>query len=179
MFAKACKIMAHITVVLAFVMIPLNIAAFAATEEDKAIQLKIAELINRGENKFYITVRGGDVTLGGHVDSEAERIDAVKKTKSVKGVKSVTDHIRVLTEDEKKSLAGEAINDSLLTAQVKSKIMLQQGFNAFSIHVNTVDGIVLLTGQLDNPEQVTLAEKAAWEVLGVKGVDNRLVVKGK
>lgn len=179
MLRQTNKFVARFFVAMLIMMLPLSLPAFSATAEDKALQNQISERINKGGNKFYISVRDGVATLGGQADSEAERLEAVAKAKSVKGVKSVNDNIRVLAADEDEPSVGQAVDDSVITAQVKGKIMLQQGVNAFDIHVNTVDGVVMLTGRVDNPEQVSLAGKAAQSVSGVKKVDNRLVARYK
>ena len=71
----------------------------------------------------------------------------------------------------------EYLEDAAATAEIKAKILAQKGLESFDISVETTDGIATLTGQVDNTAQVALAEKAAREAKGVKGVVNKLTVK--
>lgn len=75
--------------------------------------------------------------------------------------------------------AGEYIDDSVVTAGVKSKIFEEKGLSSLNISVKTQDGVVTLSGTTDTAEHSQLAERVAKLVNGVKRVVNDLQVDGK
>ena len=72
---------------------------------------------------------------------------------------------------------GEYVDDAVITSKVKAKILESQALKGFQIDVDTYRGNVLLSGFVDNPEQVKQAVQIAKSVGGVKSVKNSLVVK--
>ena len=117
----------------------------------------------------------GAVTLKGTVKNQAERDDAVKRAREIPGVKSVNDQLTV-TDGESGS-AGAYIDDAAVTAEVKARILAQKGLDSLDISVETVKGEVTLTGEVENQEQISMAESSAAKVEGVKKITNRLTVK--
>jgi hyperosmotically inducible protein len=73
--------------------------------------------------------------------------------------------------------AGQATKDSAITAKVKTKLAAQKGLSALDIHVETSQGVVTLSGSVDNKAQVELAEKVVAKTKGVKSVTNTLEAK--
>ncbi len=72
---------------------------------------------------------------------------------------------------------GEYVDDTTITSKVKTKLIQDQALKAFQIDVETYNGQVLLSGFVENPDQVQRAVDAAREVEGVKSVKNALVVR--
>lgn len=72
---------------------------------------------------------------------------------------------------------GGFIDDTAITAGVKGNILMEKGLSSFNISVETVDGVVTLTGEVASKELADKAEAAAAQVKGVKRVDNKLTVK--
>jgi len=75
---------------------------------------------------------------------------------------------------EQSSKTGQAIDDAEITTKVKAAIFTEPGLKSLQISVDTIKGVVTLTGTVDSPdnaEKVTLLAKA---VDGVKSVDNKL-----
>jgi osmotically-inducible protein OsmY len=72
---------------------------------------------------------------------------------------------------------GEYVDDAAITSKVKTKLIQDQALKAFQIDVETYNGQVLLSGFVENPEQVQRAMSAAREVEGVKSVKNALMVR--
>jgi hyperosmotically inducible protein len=70
-----------------------------------------------------------------------------------------------------------AIDDSTITTKVKAAIIAEPTLSAMDIKVNTTEGVVTLSGTLDDPQKITKAEHLAQAVDGVKTVNNELVVK--
>lgn len=83
---------------------------------------------------------------------------------------------RIDRKEDRQSV-GEYLDDSAVTAKVKTKFMEQKGLDSLDIKVITVDGDVTLMGDVDSANQVGMAESAAKTVDGVRKVTNRLVVK--
>lgn len=72
--------------------------------------------------------------------------------------------------------AGENIDDSQITASVKSKLVADKATNLTKIDVDTNRGTVYLNGSVESAEQKARAEQIAWQASGVKAVVNNLQV---
>ncbi len=68
------------------------------------------------------------------------------------------------------------IDDSAITADVKSKLLSTSGVPSNSISVKTVDGVVYLSGFVKSQEQINKAVQAVSTIKGVKTVQNGLGV---
>jgi hypothetical protein len=73
--------------------------------------------------------------------------------------------------------AGVAIDDTEITAKVKAAIFAEPGLKTLQISVDTIKGVVTLTGSTDSIMNSDRARELAGAVAGVKQVDNRLVAK--
>jgi hyperosmotically inducible protein len=80
---------------------------------------------------------------------------------------------------EQASRAGQAIDDTAITAAVKAGILAEPGLKVLKIDVDTRDGTVMLTGSADSQQNVERATQIAHSVEGVKLVDNRIAVSSK
>jgi len=82
---------------------------------------------------------------------------------------------------DKMSAQGEktaaAIDDATITTKVKAAILAESGLKTLQISVETVDGIVTLSGSVDTQANGEQAKTLANAVSGVRGVDNKLLVK--
>jgi len=77
---------------------------------------------------------------------------------------------------EQASRAGQAIDDTAITAAVKAGIFAEPGLKVLKIDVHTRDGTVTLTGSADSQENVEKATTVASSIEGVKLVDNRIAI---
>jgi hyperosmotically inducible protein len=75
--------------------------------------------------------------------------------------------------------AGEAIDDSVLTAKVKTGLIDDPVTKAGQINVETYRGVVQLGGFVDNAQQKEQAATVARSVKGVKEVRNDLRISTK
>jgi hyperosmotically inducible protein len=75
------------------------------------------------------------------------------------------------------SKAGVAIDDTEITSKVKAAIFAEPGLKTLQISVDTVKGVVTLSGSVDTQSNSNRAKELASAVAGVNGVENRLVVK--
>ena len=79
-----------------------------------------------------------------------------------------------LKKNEEKAIA---IDDSVITAKVKSAIVAESELSALEIQIDTANGVVTLTGAVDTPQNMERAAQMAKAVEGVKTVNNQLSVK--
>jgi hyperosmotically inducible protein len=79
--------------------------------------------------------------------------------------------------DVQQKEAKQAASDSAITAKIKSKYLVEKNFRSLKVSVETKDGIVVLSGFVDNEATKKRAQQIAATVKGVKTVKNSLVVK--
>ena len=75
--------------------------------------------------------------------------------------------------------AGENVDDSTITAAVKSKLVADKASNLTRVDVDTNRGTVYLNSSVETPEMKAQAERLAWQTKGVKAVVNNLQVQKK
>jgi hyperosmotically inducible protein len=73
--------------------------------------------------------------------------------------------------------AQHALANTALTGKIKAKIALDDTLDASNISVDTVDGVVTLTGTVTSDAQRTRAVQLARETDGVKSVTDRIKVQ--
>jgi osmotically-inducible protein OsmY len=78
---------------------------------------------------------------------------------------------------EQSTKAGVAIEDTEITAKIKAAFFAESGLKTLQISVDTVKGVVTLTGSVDKQSQSDMAKTMAGAVAGVSRVDNQLVAK--
>jgi hyperosmotically inducible periplasmic protein len=72
---------------------------------------------------------------------------------------------------------GQYVDDTVITTKVKSALLGDDVVKSFQISVETHQGIVQLSGFVDNWSQKSAAGKDASGVPNVKDVKNDLIVK--
>jgi hyperosmotically inducible periplasmic protein len=73
--------------------------------------------------------------------------------------------------------AGVVVDDVAITSEVKAAIFAEPGLKTLQISVDTVKGVVTLSGSVDSLSNSNRAKELAGAVAGVKDVENRLVLK--
>jgi osmotically-inducible protein OsmY len=74
---------------------------------------------------------------------------------------------------------GEYIDDSAITAKVKTAILQEASLKSAEINVETFKGVVQLSGFVSLPSSVGTAGEVAKRVRGVKAVRNDIRIKGQ
>jgi hyperosmotically inducible protein len=116
----------------------------------------------------------GTVQLNGFVDTSASKERASEVAKSTKGVTAVRNNLTVKATER----SGETVvDDSAITAKVKTALAGDPRTKAHQINIETREGVVQLSGFVDNSEAKSTAEELARSVDNVKSVDNELDVK--
>ncbi len=123
-----------------------------------------------------VETKTGIVFLSGNVDTDSEASAAIEIAASTEGVVDV-DASKLSVQ-----MSNHPVADSMVTAKVKGAFMREKLFGdnpiaAISIHAETKDGVVFLTGTADNAAQAENAEKLAKTVNGVTRVESTVKVK--
>ena len=72
---------------------------------------------------------------------------------------------------------GEYVDDTVVTAKVKSAILAEPGLKSAEINVETFKGVVQLSGFVSSQDSADSAVKVARAVNGVSSVKNDMRVK--
>ena len=80
----------------------------------------------------------------------------------------------VSSQDDK---ASEVVNDAAITTKVKTAIFAEPGLSSLQINVDTMHGVVTLSGAVDSQQSINKAKEVASAVSDVKAVENTLTVK--
>ena len=124
--------------------------------------------------KIDVETFRGEVQLNGFVESADMKSAATRVARSVEGVKNVSNNLKV---GEGTRTAGEVVDDTVITAKVKTALAADPVVAAHQVNVETREGVVQLAGFVDNGDQKSKATELARRVAGVKQVDNQLEVK--
>lgn len=118
----------------------------------------------------------GVVTLGGHVVSDSDKMQAEMLAKSLAGAQVVANQIAVippgLEKDAKavNSDLDEGIEKNLDAALIQSKLLK-------TVKYEVKSGVVTLTGEVNSENKRARAEKVAIAVPNVQQVVNNLQIK--
>jgi osmotically-inducible protein OsmY len=122
-----------------------------------------------------VSTQDGVVTLSGTADNEAQRQLTTEYAKDVDGVKEVRNNMTI-TKHAHQSL-GTKVDDSSITAQIKTTLLFHKSTHSMATKVATKDGVVTLHGEAKNGAERDLVTKLAEDIEGVKLVHNRMTVK--
>ncbi|PWC11900.1 molecular chaperone OsmY [Brenneria corticis] len=137
----------------------------SALLEDKAIK----------SGDISVATTNGVVTLSGFVSSQEVSAHAVQIAGNVEGVKSVSDKLQV--KDNASQSVGAYADDAVITSSIKAKLLADDIVPSRKVKVETQEGVVLLSGTVDNQAQSERAESISKAVDGVKSVKNDLTIK--
>jgi len=142
----------------------LHTKVWAALTEDKTAEA----------SEINLEVYKGVVQLNGFVDNAKEKAQAEAVAKAVTGVKGVENNLMIKQASQ---TTGGAIDDSTVSAKVKSALIENSDTKAHDIKVETRGGVVQLSGFVESEAQKTAATKVAQSVEGVKSVKNSISIK--
>ena len=86
------------------------------------------------------------------------------------------DKVATATERATKETAV-VVDDAAITTKVKSAVFAEPGLKTLQINVETKDGVVTLSGTVDNPGLKERAMQIAQHVDGVRSVVDNLAIK--
>lgn len=155
-----------------------------AAVSDTAITAKVKTKL-MGDDRLKksdisVTTTNGVVTLEGTATSSKAKSAAGELTKSVEGVKSIDNNLKVPGSSKAGAKTKRTVSDSWITTKVKSEILADSVSKGFNVSVKTTHGVVVLKGSLANQDAIDHVKDVAGKVDGVKSVDTSgLTVEGK
>lgn len=72
---------------------------------------------------------------------------------------------------------GAYIDDTTITTQIKARMAKDPRVDAVAISVETLKGVVQLSGFAKSAQEKNVAEAIAREINGVKGVQNSIAIR--
>lgn len=109
--------------------------------------------------------------------SEAETEKAESKTENaMQETEDKAQEAKSYTE-EKAEDAGEYVDDAVITTKVKAVIFEDDNLSSMDINVETNNGIVQLSGFVEDEADIDTAENLAATVKGVKDIENDIQVR--
>jgi osmotically-inducible protein OsmY len=118
-----------------------------------------------------VAVADGVVTLTGHVGSYAEKVEAERALRRVKGVRAIAQEIQVRPHNAKK------IEDDQIAARALAIIDWSVHLPKDAIQVRVAQGWITLTGEVSWAFQADAVEEAVRKLSGVVDVVNLVAVK--
>jgi len=118
---------------------------------------------------IQVTTYKGVVQLSGFANTQQEIDRAVVLARDVPGVRSVKNDIRRTPQS-----TGEYVDDSVITARVKSAFVADKAVSALAIKVETFKGVVRLSGSAGSQQEIDRAIELTRDVPGVQSVENNI-----
>lgn len=160
--------------------------AIGCSQPDPVItaQVKASMAVDSTVKASHIEVSTQDkvVTLTGNIDSQAEKDRALEIARSAGGVKDVVDMLAVRTSAETGAApdpdrtVGQHIDDAVITAAVKTRLLDDPQVKGLRIDVDTRQGVVFLTGTVGSQEEVDRAVEVARTTEHVRDVKPNLTI---
>jgi osmotically-inducible protein OsmY len=141
--------------------------------DDALLQAVRAELEHDPEvnaRHVGVSVVDGAVLLTGYVPLDDEKRAAVRAAERVDGVEAVADEL-----DVQRLLPGEFTD-----AEIAEEIAHRRARNPeipTSVAIEVREGHATLRGEVDSAEQRAVAEHMVRNLLGIRSVDNEVVVR--
>jgi osmotically-inducible protein OsmY len=144
---------------------------------DQALKQKVLDELawqpGFDETDIGVTVRGGFMTLTGHVKSYAEKYAAERAAGTVTGVRAIADEMEV------RNLSSVDHSDAELAGRAFDVISWDLSVPKNRVKVKSESGWVTLEGDVDWRFQKQAAEADIRNLPGVMGVSNAIEIKPK
>lgn len=126
-----------------------------------------------------VTTQNGVVTLQGNVGSESKKELTGEYAKDVDGVAEVHNDLVVGPSTSKQNMdrMEGKVDDSSITAEVKTSILFHKSTHALATKVTTRGGVVTLHGEAVNQAEKDHVTRLAEDIKGVKRVNNRMTLR--
>lgn len=119
------------------------------------------------EEKITVKVEDGNVTLGGELEWEYQKLNARNAIQYLSGVRSV---INLITIKPK-------LDPFELERKISAAFQRSATIDASKVNVSTIGNKVVLTGKVRSFAESEDAEDVAWAAPGVYHVDNKLTIE--
>ncbi len=128
-----------------------------------------------------VTTRNGRVTLSGEVDSENSMRLAERLARDTDGVREVDNQLQIregAAVDEEEREFADTVSDSWITTKARSTLAFSRDVAATGISIETRDGVVRLSGEVNSDEEKRNAVSLVSDLRGVRAVEaDELVVR--
>ena len=145
--------------------------------DDATIKINLSAKLLQTDSSLFVNINTnvieGRVLLTGIVSAQEIRMEAVKKTWEVNGVKEVVNEIDI----GDKTTLKEYANDLWINTQVKGLAAKTVGLRALSYNFETIRGKVYVAGITSRPEQLEEIIKSIKTIKGVKEIVNYVIIK--
>ncbi len=115
------------------------------------------------------------LTISGCSEAETEEAES-KAENAMQETEDKAQEAKSYTE-EKAEDAGEYVDDAVITTKVKAVIFEDDNLSSMDINVETNNGIVQLSGFVEDEADIDTAENLAATVKGVKDIENDIQVR--
>lgn len=146
-------------------------AAIADTAITAKVKSKVMGEDSLKQSEIHVKTTNGVVTLDGSVSSSNAKDLAETLSKSIEGVKSVDNQLKVPGANKTVAKTKQTASDSWITTKVKSELLADSVSKGLDIKVETTHGVVVLTGILATEDAIKHVKDVAAKVEGVKSVD--------
>jgi hyperosmotically inducible protein len=138
------------------------------------VKSKLAADNETSSANINVDTKGGVVTLTGVVTTQANKEQAERIAMNTEGVTRVINNITVETDGEHAAAgAGMSASDLAILSKIKTRYVAEDVIGA---KVEVRDGVVTLTGNVENAQIRVRAENIARATSGVKSVNNMIEV---
>jgi osmotically-inducible protein OsmY len=152
---------------------------FVKTVEDTAIEAKIGANLLSYSAELFVDVSAevyeGRALLTGKVKQTKDRIEAVRIAWNVSGVKEVINEIQV--EDTSDLL--DAARDHWITAELSTKITLDNKIKGINYSIDTVNGTVYIMGIAQSQAELDRVRNHARQLSYVRRIISYVRIKNK
>lgn len=147
-----------------------NVAAFGTKDDQSPLPLKteFERLDSDRDGKLTRDEAARDKDVGPAFDKADSNGDGILIVEEYSPFKSAIQQAYV----------ERFVDDSTLTAKVKSELVKDSGMKGLNISVETHNGTVILSGFVETKQQITRAVQIASNINGVVSVKNALEIKG-
>lgn len=153
-------------------MVTLQDRSFGTTLDDATIYGRITDTLIKLDSKeayrgVAIDVSEGRVLLTGQVKDASNAEKAIKAAWSVPGVREVINEVQVVPGRQSPLTYA---NDSIVTAQAKSRLVAERGVASANYHIETVNGIVYVMGVARDESEHKRAMDVISRAMGARKV---------
>lgn len=142
-------------------------------QQDVMEEIRWDPLLKDVASEIGVTAKDGVVTLSGMVDTYSKKLAAEHAAQRVGGVKVVAVDLEVRVE----KLGVRT--DTQLAEAIENALKWHSAVNEDLIEVKVDNGWVYMDGKVEWDYQKKAAENAVKDLIGVRGITNRIVVKTK
>ena len=133
-------------------------------------------------NELKASVHNGKATLTGKVADSVARELAEQIALAVSGIHVIENNLEVLANYKPAAHSaersfGELVDDATITSTVKSKMLWSRHGEGIKAIVDSVRGVVTVSGTAESADARDFAGKLAATTYGVRSVNNQLVVE--